>query len=303
MDTRKILSALLTTAIPLLAQHGDGWTSDVPAARASAAEHGRDVLLVFTGSDWCSPCIRLAAEVWSRPEFVEAARERYELVIVDNPRGEDVISAEQRQANDALHALFAVNSWPTVVLTDAEGRPFARTKDYRAGGPAAWLEHLAELQRNRAERDRLFAAAAAVEGVERARLLDQGLRACGDFIPTGPYADVIDRILAADADNETGLAMRWRTRRAADALENDLPALGKSGRWAELVARIDEFLARYEPDDVLRQKTLYWRGVGLARTGDAETAKASFEAAVALGADAEYGRRSQAMLGRINDRR
>ncbi|MBK8975938.1 MAG: hypothetical protein IPM29_08425 [Planctomycetes bacterium] len=186
--------------------------------------------------------------------------------------------------------------------TDAEGRPFARTRDYRPCGPAAWLEHLAELLRNRTERDRLFAAAEQVDGVERARLLDQGLRACGDFIPTGPSADVIDGILAADADDEAGLAMRWRTRRAADALENDLPALGKAGRWAELLARIDEFLARYEPENVLRQKTLYWRGVGLARIGDAETAKASFEAAVALGADAEYGRRSQAMLARINAR-
>ncbi len=305
MNTRPAaaLSALLlgTVFLPpdLAAQHGEGWTADYPAARASAAEHGRNVLLVFTGSDWCSPCIRLAKDVWTKEEFTEAASEHYELVVVDNPRGKDVISAEQRAANDALHALHAVNSWPTVILVDPEGRPYARTKDYREGGPSAYLEHLAELQQNRAARDRLFAEAQEVEGAERARKLDAGLRACGDFLPTGPYEDVIDQIIAADADNEAGLAMRWRTRRAADQLEVDLPELGKAGKWAELVARIDTFLGEFEPDDVLRQKTLYWRGVGLARTGEAAKAKASFEAAVELGAELEYGERSAGMLKRL----
>ena len=299
----RALTALLLLATPLVpaslaAQHGDGWTTDFAAARERAAEHGRDVLVVFTGSDWCSPCIRLARDVWTKSEFVEAAQERYELVVVDNPKGPDVLSPEQRKTNDALHEEYAVNSWPTVVLTDPEGRPYARTKDYRPGGPAAYLEHLAELQKNRAARDAKFAAAEEAEGVERAKLLDAGLRLCGDFIPTGPYEAVIDAIVAADAENEAGLAMRWRTRRAADALEIELPALGKAGKWKELVARIDTFLDSFEPDDALRQKTLYWRGVGLAQTGELARAKESFEAAVALGTDAEYGQRSQQMLKR-----
>ena len=109
-----------------------------------------------------------------------------------------------------------------------------------------------------------------------------------------------DRIKAALADSDSEAARIVEdARRAADQLEVDLPELGKAGKWAELVARIDTFLGEFEPDDVLRQKTLYWRGVGLARTGEMAKAKASFEAAVELGAELEYGERSAGMLKRF----
>lgn len=294
-------STLLSLAAlaPASPRGGGAWTAGFAAAKTRAAAEGKDLLLEFTGSDWCPPCIRLTKEVFSLAEFQEAAGERYVLVVVDNPRGPDVITKETRAQNDRLHAEYAVNKWPTILLADAEGRPYARTEDFRPGGPAGYLEHLAELQLAKTRRDALFAEAEGLEGVERARKLDQAIASCGDFIPAAPYAAAVDAIIAADADGAAGLKQRWETRRAADQLEIELPRLGQAGQWQELVDRIGAFLEQHEPAAPVKQKALYWRGLGYSRLERKDDAIAALTAAVAIAPAAEFGERAQALLDRL----
>jgi thioredoxin-related protein len=290
---------LLAALAPLApAQHGDAWTSDLDAALTRAKANGKDVLVTFTGSDWCAPCKQLAKEVFTVEAFTKVAGERYELVVIDSPRKAGALDPATKARNEALRERFAVNSWPTVFLVDAEGRPFARTKDYRPGGPAKYLAHLQELQAAKAVRDAALAKAKDAKGAERASLLDQALRACGEFVPIGPYEALVDDLLAADPKDETGVAARWRARRASDALEVELPKLGQAGKWQQFVDRIDAFLKEHKPDAAVRQKTLYWHGVGLLRLGDKKRAAQSLQEAVSLGADAEYGVRSKELLPR-----
>ena len=45
--------------------------------------------------------------------------------------------------------------------------------------------------------------------------------------------------------------MRWRTRRAADQLEIDLPELGKAGKWVELVDSVQTWSERTTLADTL----------------------------------------------------
>ena len=54
----KIVSALVAAFIGAgsLFAGGEGWTHDLPAAKATAAKDKKDLLLDFTGSDWCPPC-------------------------------------------------------------------------------------------------------------------------------------------------------------------------------------------------------------------------------------------------------
>lgn len=285
-------------AAPVVAQHGDAWTTDLDAALIRAKSSGKDVLVTFTGSDWCAPCKRMAKEVFTLPEFTGPASERYELVVIDSPQRAGAIDDATKAKNEALRARFAVNSWPTVFLVDDAGRPFARSKDYRAGGTVAYLEHVATLQKAKAVRDAALAKAGEAKGPERAVLLDEALRACGEFVPMTPYETVVDDLLAADPKDTKGVAARWRARRASDELEVELPKLGQAGKWSEFVDRIGAFLRDHRPDPAVRQKTLYWHGVGLLRIGEGKRAVASLEEAVSLGAETEFGQRSKELLPR-----
>jgi len=114
------------------------WTTDFEAAKASAAKSGKRLLLDFTGSDWCIYCQKLDAEVLSTPDFKAFAKD-YVLVYVDFPKEKQLPEALKAQ-NDALREKFAIEGYPTVIVTDASGKEIRRAAGYDPGsGPSAYL--------------------------------------------------------------------------------------------------------------------------------------------------------------------
>ena len=61
------------------------WVEDFEAAKALAAKEKKDLLIDFTGSDWCGWCIKLRKEVFDKPAFAVAAKD-YIFVELDYPQ-------------------------------------------------------------------------------------------------------------------------------------------------------------------------------------------------------------------------
>ena len=120
------------------------WMTDLPKAQAKAKEEKRMVLLDFTGSDWCSWCIKLHNEVFSKPEFAEYARKNLVLVEVDFPRKKK-LSAEQKKANDALQQKYRIDGYPTIIVLNGEGKKIGELS-YMPGGPKAFLAELEKVK-------------------------------------------------------------------------------------------------------------------------------------------------------------
>jgi class 3 adenylate cyclase len=59
------------------------WLTDFEKAKELAQREKRPVLLLFTGTEWCSVCVILEKKVLSRPEFAEFAKDRLVLVKVE----------------------------------------------------------------------------------------------------------------------------------------------------------------------------------------------------------------------------
>jgi thioredoxin-related protein len=296
MTTVAVFAALVfALPVPAPPAERDPWLRDLEAAKEAARASDRALLIEFTGSDWCPPCIKLHREVFGVAGFQEAASRDYVLVVIDNPRDRSKLGEAEDRQSVALHERYAVNKWPTIYLTDAEGRPFARTEDYRPGGPTAYLEHLATFAGSRKAQREAFDAAADLEGVERARRLDLALRIGGAFVPTAPFEAEIDAIVAA---GDTALAEYWQARRSADALEVELPKLGKAGQWEAVEARLEPLIDSESLDAAIRQKALFWRGTARARLGRAADAKSDFEAAAKLDPESEFGARAKQALAR-----
>ena len=55
---------------------GPAWLTDLPKAQAQAKAEGKLVLLNFTGSDFCSSCMRLHKEGFPAPAFTAFAQKR-----------------------------------------------------------------------------------------------------------------------------------------------------------------------------------------------------------------------------------
>jgi protein disulfide-isomerase len=115
------------------------WMTDYKQALAQAAKEKRNLLLDFTGSDWCPYCIQMDKEVLSRPEFEEFAKKNLVLVKLDFPRKKQLPPAETAQ-NRKLGQQFAIEGYPTYVLVNAEGKEVKRQVGYLEGGPKEFIK-------------------------------------------------------------------------------------------------------------------------------------------------------------------
>lgn len=97
------------------------WLTDLPKAKAQAKAEGKLVLLDFTGSDFCPPCIRLAKEVFPTKEFSAYAKQHLVLVEVDFPAKKKQ-APELKAANEALQKEFKVDGYPTLIVLTPEGK-------------------------------------------------------------------------------------------------------------------------------------------------------------------------------------
>lgn len=125
---------------------GDGWISDFDVAAKQAKAEKKDLLVDFTGSDWCGWCIRLKSEVFDHAAFTDAVTKDYVLVSLDFPRTQPAIGKVPNPTrNAALAAEYKVSGYPTILLMTPDGEVFGQT-GYQAGGPAKYVEHLNKLR-------------------------------------------------------------------------------------------------------------------------------------------------------------
>jgi protein disulfide-isomerase len=117
-----------------------GWFTDAQAAQAKAKAENKLVLLDFTGSDWCAWCKRLKKSVFDKPEFAEFARSNLVLVEVDFPRNK-TLPQDQQEANARLDKTYGIESYPTIILLDPDGKQVGRM-GFVFGGPSAFIAKL-----------------------------------------------------------------------------------------------------------------------------------------------------------------
>lgn len=203
-----LFGALAAFVVCAQAATPEGWTSDFENAKAEAQASKKDLFLDFTGSDWCTGCMRLRKEVFEVPAFKEAAPKDFVLVELDSPEDEKRISSEIRKQNNELIARYGVERFPTVFLADALGRPYAIT-GYKSGGAEQYVEHLKGLRQIRLRRDEAFAKAEALKGVARAKALKEGLDVLQEATVAAHYRDVLKDIETLDPEDTLGMSRRF----------------------------------------------------------------------------------------------
>ena len=120
-----------------------GWLTDLGTAQALAKATNRPIVAVFSGSDWCKPCIMYEREVFSQPEFAAYAKDKLVLAHFDFPRQKkNQPTAAQLKLNEAAAAqLNREGNFPLAVIIAPNGQVLAKT-GYITGGPAAFAAYL-----------------------------------------------------------------------------------------------------------------------------------------------------------------
>lgn len=266
------LAALLLAA-PAVAAEGLAWTEDAKAATATAAKENKDLLINFTGSDWCGWCVKLDKEVFSQEAFTKAAPEHFVFLKLDFPRKRE-LSDEVKTQNAEWKARMPVRGFPTIVLADAQGRPYATT-GYQRGGPEPYLKNLAELREIKAKRDAALAKAGKAEGAEKAKALDEALTAVGTDIAMASYGDLMDEIVKLDADGKAGLKQKYE----AVALMGKINAAVSKRDFAGAIQIADGALKAIGDTGQSAQDIYFARAMAYYQSKDKTAAKADLETA------------------------
>jgi thioredoxin-related protein len=100
------------------------WLGDFNEATAEANKSHKLILINFSGSDWCGPCIRLRKEILESATFENYASEHLVLVRADFPRQKkNQLSKEQTTLNEALADKYnAEGKFPYTLLVDEHGK-------------------------------------------------------------------------------------------------------------------------------------------------------------------------------------
>ncbi|MBK1880858.1 thioredoxin family protein [Luteolibacter pohnpeiensis] len=214
----------------------EGWTSDYAAAKKEAAETGKDLLIDFTGSDWCGWCIKLDKEVFQHDEFKTGVKDKFILVELDYPRDKSIISEETQAQNTELAKRYAIKGYPTILLTDASGAPYAAT-GYKEGGPVTYVAQLDELRNAKETRDKGLEEASKAEGVAKAEALVSVLKSMNlsDELVANFYPNVTEEIFAADPKDTTGFKKNYDEKQ----------------RFANFESKINDFAAAKDMDGAL----------------------------------------------------
>jgi thiol:disulfide interchange protein len=130
--------AVASFALVSTAGADDGWMTDIDTAIAKAKKEKKNVLVEFTGSDWCPPCIMMHEKVFSKKKFTDAAKKNFILVKIDIPNKDK----ELKKKNAKVMDKYGVNSVPTVVLFDSDGEEFHRFSASQFPSIESFLAHL-----------------------------------------------------------------------------------------------------------------------------------------------------------------
>ncbi|MGQ8867554.1 thioredoxin family protein [Myroides sp. TSA_177.3] len=111
-------------------------------ALKKATAEDKPVMLVFAGSDWCAPCIKLEKEIFQSALF-EAEKKNWVLYKADFLK-KSKLPAEVKKENGQLADQYNQEGYfPLVVVLNSTGKVLGKLS-YSKDTPAAYIKKLRE---------------------------------------------------------------------------------------------------------------------------------------------------------------
>ena len=137
---------LLLAAALFVHTASPAWVNNLAAAKEQAKKENKLILLNFSGSDWCIPCIRMHEEIFNTTAFEKYATENLICINADFPRkSKNQLPKDQQKLNDALAEKYNTNgSFPFTLLLDSDGNKLKVWDGFYKDGIANFVAEIRE---------------------------------------------------------------------------------------------------------------------------------------------------------------
>lgn len=125
------------------------WMENFTEAQQQAKATHKQILINFSGSDWCGPCIRLRKEILESESFEQYAAKQLILVRADFPRQKkNQLTKEQVKLNEALAEIYNKDGkFPYTLLVDEDGKVLKTWDGFPNESPEAFVAELDKLNK------------------------------------------------------------------------------------------------------------------------------------------------------------
>jgi thioredoxin-related protein len=120
------------------------WHHDLTEAQTIAQKEHKYILLNFSGSDWCGPCIRIKKEIFESDEFKKMADTELVLVNADFPRNKkNQLTPEQQNINDKTADKYnPLGKFPLTLLLNEKGAVLGSWEGLPNESPEVFVEDI-----------------------------------------------------------------------------------------------------------------------------------------------------------------
>ena len=121
--------------------YSQNWNSSFVEAQRKAVTEDKNILLIFSGSDWCAPCIKLDKTIWQSEEFNKESTENWILYKADFPKKKaNLLSLELTAENKKIAERYnKEGNFPLVLLLDPSGKVLGIT-GYKNVTPQEYIQ-------------------------------------------------------------------------------------------------------------------------------------------------------------------
>jgi len=145
---RKILYSFVLLTFLAGQVAAQNWLTNFSEAKQKAQTENKNILLVFSGSDWCAPCMKLEKNIWQSDEFKIFSKDHFILLKADFPKQKkNQLESVQQEQNNQLAEKYNKNGFfPLVVILDKEGKQLG-SAGYKNITPKEYVDLLVSLEK------------------------------------------------------------------------------------------------------------------------------------------------------------
>ncbi len=249
---------LATFALPPLgsaiSQEDSPWHSRYAPAVEQARKEEKSLFIVFAASSWVELSETFQIDILDQPEFLEPVVEQAVLLRLEFPRS-NRLPEDRAREYQLLKNAYRVRGYPTVVLTDAEGRPFG-LNGYQPISAAEYARITLEMIEGRRMRDAAAKKAEGLKGLDRARALVDAIPDLPGNLAARYYREEMDEVISLDSRNRTGKVQVYRGMIADVEYANEMQRLAADVRYGDMVNLTDRYIRDQKLTGSQRQKAL-----------------------------------------------
>ncbi len=140
MKKAVLLFFIISLGINLLSQE---CVSNFGEAKKEAKENHKRILVVFEGSDWCAPCMKLEKEILSTTSFKNLAEKEFIIYKADFPRSKKNRQSEEIQAsNKTLAEKYNTKGYFPYIAVLNSNAELIGSKGYKKTSPEEYFKEL-----------------------------------------------------------------------------------------------------------------------------------------------------------------